>query len=403
MRAPDIHRWEVRLSSATGRIGRAQITARNKKLIRDFDRVCILERLTTPRRIKLISTLVLIGKRYLRKDFDRATAADLKKAYIAVQNDERLSAWTKHDYAGVMKKFWKWLAYGDDYFTLPKTQVPETINWMRVHVKKRDRPKVTAKDILTEDEVSAIINAAQHPRDKCFISMLYETGTRISEIGNLKIRDITKEQYGFVVDVRGKTGTRTPLVVISAPHLKTWLNVHPQREDQDAFLWIRGDGERMFYPALRALVLRLKQRARIRKRVHPHLFRHSRVTHVLARGTMTTSQAEVYFGWIPGTQMISQYSHLVSKNANDAILQSLGLMQPEDPKISVKKCTMCQELNDKSGRFCTKCGNPLDVASGLGAQERRKKAEGLMDLATQDAELMAAFERFFKRRALAQA
>ncbi len=391
----DIYESERVLEAVKNRLRGSSLSQRNKQLILSFDRVCVLEKLSLVRRAKLMTLLAILGKRYLRKDFDQATADDLKRAYVAVHGRRDLSVWSKHDYGVVIRKFWKWLAYGDEYFMKPQTQVPETVSWLTVYIKKKDRPMVTARDILTEDEVARLIDAAQHPRDKCFVSMLYETGTRIGEIGGLRVGDVTKESYGYVLDVRGKTGTRTPIVVVAAPHVTNWMNVHPRREDPKAPLWIAADGRTMRYASLRALLMRLSEKAGVTKRVHPHLFRHSRVTHVLVRGILTAAQAEVYFGWIPGTKAIEQYSHLVSKNANDAILQSLGLVEREDPKIDVKKCHMCSELNDKSARFCARCGNPLDVKTAVEILERRRRADDLMDLASKHPELIEALEKIF--------
>ena len=62
-------------------------------------------------------------------------------------------------------------------------------------------------------------------------------GARISEIGNLRISDVTKEEHGFHIDVEGKTGRRTPIAVVSAPYLTLWLNTHPFADHPSAPLW----------------------------------------------------------------------------------------------------------------------------------------------------------------------
>jgi integrase len=49
--------------------------------------------------------------------------------------------------------------------------------------------------------------------------MLYKLGARIGEISNLEIKDITKDQYSSLVDLNGKTGRRTPRIVISSPYI----------------------------------------------------------------------------------------------------------------------------------------------------------------------------------------
>ena len=45
---------------------------------------------------------------------------------------------------------------------------------------------------------------------------LYELGARIGELGNLKVGDVSQDQYGFVMDLSGKTGHRTPRIILSS-------------------------------------------------------------------------------------------------------------------------------------------------------------------------------------------
>ena len=49
------------------------------------------------------------------------------------------------------------------------------------------------------------MDVAEHPRDKAFVSMLYELGARIGEIGALSIKDMTRDRYGYLIDLEGKT------------------------------------------------------------------------------------------------------------------------------------------------------------------------------------------------------
>ena len=96
----------------------------------------------------------------------------------------------------------------------------------------------------------------------------------------------------------------------------------------------RNKNERMRYAAFRALVLRLKERAKIKKRIYPHLFRHTRVTHLLRNKQINESQAKVYFGLVPSSKMLSEYSHLVSQDVNDIMLEIHGIKTLEKKQES---------------------------------------------------------------------
>jgi integrase len=280
----DIYKHNQRLEQLKSRLQRESISDTNKESIVRFDRACFMEALSKSRRIKIITILLILARDYVKKDFNKATKEDLKNVVMQIDSREDCSPWTKHSYKVILKKFYKWLVFGDEYRS--KQEYPKIISWMRCTLKKKDQPKIKASSILTEAEVKQLIDAAEYPRDKAFVSMIYELGARIGEIGGLYIKDLTRDKYGYVVDLEGKTGHRTPRVVISDPFITAWLNIHPMKDNPNAPLWIllgsRDKNKRMKYGSFRALVLRIVSRAGIKKRVYPHLFRHTRVTHLLA-------------------------------------------------------------------------------------------------------------------------
>ena len=273
--------------------------------------------------------------------------------------------------------------------------------------RARAECKLTQGDLLTVEEVYRLIQAASHPRDKALISVLYELGARISEVGNLRLRDVTKQEHGFHLDLSGKTGRRTPVAVISAPHLTSWLNTHPFSGDPNAPLWVQFNSQvnnlpnrsaeaavegafaqkPMTYEGLARVIQRTVRRADLRKRVYPHLFRHSRVTHLLVEGALTESQAKHYFGWAPSSRILGEvYSHLTDQDANDAILSALGL-QPKTKntdKLKPRICEQCRRVNPADFRFCGRCGQAFDTATAIAYQQQKEEL---------DAELYASVEK----------
>ena len=378
----DIYNYKVRLEGVKRRLEKATISRRNKELISKFDRACFIEGLSKPRRIKLMGSLIILAEEYLRKDFDNATKEELKDIVMRIDSREDYSPWTQHSYRVIIKKFYKWLEYGDEY--KQKLEYPEIVSWLRSGLKKKDQPKVKASDLLTEEEVKRLIETAEHPRDRAFISMLYELGARIGEIGGLLIKELTRDKYGYIVDLEGKTGHRTPRIVISGQYITAWLNIHPNWDKPEAPLWVmlgnRNKGKKMAYAAFRAIVKRLVAKAGIKKRVYHHLFRHTRVTHLLIDRQINEAQAKVYFGWVPESKMLSEYSHLMSSDVNDAILAMHGIKTGEEKQspLKAKQCHRCQKINAGTARYCQQCSSPLDVRTALELDERRNKADDVL-------------------------
>lgn len=391
----DIHDYDLKLERAKQSLEKSSISRRNKDLIISFDKICQIQGLGKPRRMKLIGSLVILARDYFKKDFDKVTKEDLKDAVLKIDSREDCSIWTKHSYKAVLKKFYKWLVFGDDY--KDKTEYPSIISWLRVNVKKKDQPKVQASDILTEKEVDELIKVAEHPRDKAFISMLYEIGARIGEIGTLRIKDISKDKHSFIIDLKGKTGHRSVRIVESDPLLSAWLNAHPLKDNPNAPLWLlmgdRNKNKRMEYRALRALVLRLTKRAKLKKRIYPHLFRHSRVTHLLKNKQINESQAKVYFGWTPDSTMLSEYSHLTSQDVNNAMLEIHGIRTEEKPvkEERIKQCRRCGAINRKNDSFCGKCGSILDPKTAMEFDRRRKGADEVLEAVVKNPKAKSLF------------
>jgi len=378
----DIYEHDAQYERAKEHLKKAEISQRNKDLILKFDEACSLERLSKSRKIKIMSYLVILARDYVKADFDKATKDELKQAVLKIDSRDDFSVWTRHSYKTILKKFYRWLVFGDDYKS--KVEQPEIIGWLRVSVSEKEKPRVKASDILTEREIDKLIEVAENPRDKAFISMLYELGARIGEIGNLSIKDISRDSHSFIIDLNGKTGHRTPRIVVSDSYLTTWLNNHPFKENPDAPLWVmlgnRNKNERMRYGAFRALVLRLKDKAKIKKRIYPHLFRHTRVTHLLINKQINETQAKVYFGWVPSSNMLSEYSHLVSQDVNEAILEMHGIKVSGDEKEKpkVKQCPRCKAINPNEHLFCKNCSSVLEVKTAVALDEQRGDFDSFM-------------------------
>ncbi len=379
----EIHNYDKRLVTLAKHIKESELSDENKKLLMDFDRALLLfERLGKPRRIKLVFTMFYLAKHYFHGSLRDLTAEEIKECIREAESKTK-SPWTAANYKVAIKKFMRWLAYGD---AVGQTnEVPEIVKWMKLHVRKKERHQIQASDILTEKEAQQFISAAGTARDRAFISLLYELGARIGEIGNLRIKDVSRDQYSYLIDLSGKTGHRTPRIVMADPYLTEWINQHPFNSDPSAPLWTmtdyHGGQKKMMYGSLRALVLRLKEKAGIKKRIYPHLFRHSRVTHLLMKRQLNEAQAKVYFGWTPDSDMLSEYSHLMSRDVNETILQIHGIRVDEKQEEQKPKlCPRCKSINAMEAKFCIRCSSALDEKSAFEVDREQGKRDELLNL-----------------------
>src|SRR5438477_975184 len=271
----DIHQFDKQYEAANQRLTASTISDRNKQLILRFADVCLLRQVCGKvRLIRALGALDLLA-RDLAKDFDQASREDLERILTnLLRHQPAYSPETIATYKRILRRFLSFVLAPDDF---PQKTVPSSISWISGHLRKRDRPMVKRSDLLTPEEIERLLRAAANERDRAFISVLWEAGPRIAEIGNMQVKHVNPNGHGYTLDITGKTGTRSPLVISSAPYLSSWLAVHPCRNDPDAPLWIhRRTKAQVGYNALSVMLQRTFKRAGITKPSHPHIFRHSR-------------------------------------------------------------------------------------------------------------------------------
>jgi integrase len=378
----DIHHYGVQYERALVLVRTSELSARNKELILAYHDACLLQQ--TCGRVRLIRVLGVLMRhaRALGKDFDVATKEDLQRLVTSMLTQD-YTAETVGSYKGILKRFYTWLDNPGEFG--PKATAPPIVRWITAHVRERDKHRLERHDLLLPAEIQRVLAICHNPRDQALVSMMWETGGRVAEIGNLQLRHVTRSTHGFTLDLTGKTGKRSILVISSAPHLATWLNNHPFRNDGTAPLWVHyqyaEQPRHLGYQAIRKLLQLHFQRAGITKRIYPHLFRHSRATHCLATGIMTEAQAKAYFGWTPSTDMLSTYAHLLASDANNAILRENNLTPATTQERDVgapRSCTACNTLNNPTAAFCTRCTSVLDERRALLAGERDAAREDLL-------------------------
>ena len=189
----------------------------------------------------------------------------------------------------------------------------------------------------------------------------------------MRIRHIAFDEYGAVLRVSGKTGERRVRVVSSAPLIATWLTHNPYRENPDAPVWLQSGTTPFTYGAARMMLRRRAKDARLKKRVNPHMFRHSQAS-VLA-DDLTEAQMNEYLGWKQGSKMPAIYVHLSGRNVDQKILELKGMKKHEKSAeaAAVKGCSRCGHINPPTSKFCMKCALPLDLSAALEADEAKEK------------------------------
>jgi len=291
---------------------------------------------------------------FVNKPFENVTKEDILNF---LSKNESLKPSTINLMKIVIKSFFQWLygMSGRDY--------PDLVKWI---TQNKNNSHKLPEEILTVEEIRKIADTADNQRDRALITVCYDSACRATELLSLKIKHVSFDDYGAVIMVDGKTGQRRIRLINSVPDLKIWLNQHPFKDNPEAPLWIdvsrKSYGKGLYWSGLYQKVRTLAKRAGIKKKVYPHLFRHSRLTE-LAK-VLTEQELKVFAGWVRGSSMASVYVHLSGQDIDKKLLENAGLLKDDIKKIDrlkPKKCSRCNEDNSVTAKFCSKCYYPLEI------------------------------------------
>ena len=303
------------------------------------------------------------------KPFDQVTKEDLKLFFSSL--GERYDPGTIDNIKTYVKRFYKWFLGDDEGY-------PDLVKW----IKKSNHRKQTIErsDLITYEEFEEMLKHCDRIRDRALLWVLWETGIRVGELISIRIRDVELKENMGMITVRGKTGSRTVPVIAGLPDLQTWLERHPLKDDPDAPLFIsykRGSfGKPLLESGVYNIVCQLAKKAGIKKRMHPHLFRHTRATQLSTR--LRESVLKQMFGWSQSSRVPQVYLHLASSDVIDSYSELYGLKSEEKPeeKFKPKQCPRCGMMNAFDAAYCMRCGLALDEKV---AMERLRREEELLE------------------------
>ncbi|MEM5816197.1 MAG: tyrosine-type recombinase/integrase, partial [Candidatus Aenigmatarchaeota archaeon] len=171
-------------------------------------------------RIEKYVTFLKSLRKLLGKDFSEATKEDIENLVIKINNESSFSEATKSDFKKILKFYIRWLKFG----TL-EGNYPEEVAWIKTTLKKNNEKP--PEQILTQKEIELIASQGKNIMEKAFVLCLYESGCRISEFLNIKIKDVGFDDYGCFILVSGKTGWRRVRILDYSKELLSWLDSHP--------------------------------------------------------------------------------------------------------------------------------------------------------------------------------
>jgi site-specific recombinase XerD len=266
---------------------------------------------------------------------------------------------TKHDWIRVLRQFLLWMIE-NEYSDLPEKKV------RRIKIPSVDHMTKKASDLLSPEEVKAILSACRKSVDRAMIGMLYEGGFRIVEIASMKWGDLRFDSSGIVVNVNFKTGKpRYVRIIMAREYVAQWRADYPGVPEGEALVFINTLKRPLNNVTVIANIDRICKRAGIPRHVTPHIFRHSRITHLINEGVSESVIKMIMWGSVH-TNMFKAYAHLTGENIDDELKRLYHIDEGSEkkrfPRVEPQICPHCNSIMPPVSKYCSFCGQSLDLS-----------------------------------------
>jgi len=148
-----------------------------------------------------------------------------------------------------------------------------------------DRPRKDKKlpNVLSKKEIGSMLKVTTNLKHKCIIALIYSYGLRRSEAIYMKLEDIDSKR--MMVKIKGAKGNKDRYGQLSIYLLKMLRGYY--KEYKPTIYLFEGQNKQHRYSgeSITQVIKQAAQKAGIKKRVYPHILRHSFATHHLEQGT----------------------------------------------------------------------------------------------------------------------
>lgn len=148
---------------------------------------------------------------------------------------------------------------------------------------ERPRKEKLLPVVLSKEEISKILINCNNCKHRCILALIYSAGLRRSELINLKTTDIIGDRKQ--VFIRGGKGKKDRYSIISEYLLEELREYYKQYKPKEWLFEGQGGDCQYSTTSIVNILKRASQKAGIKRRVTPHMLRHSFATHLLEQKT----------------------------------------------------------------------------------------------------------------------
>lgn len=197
------------------------------------------------------------------------TTADIKM--FMYSEAEKKSPSSMNTFMTPIKLFFSWLQNEEFIIKNPCASI-----------KPVKEPKRMRKP-LTEEQVEQLRDSMLTRREKAILEFFLSTGCRLSEVLNVRIKELDFNNKTLLVIGKGNKERK---VYFTERCKRALLNYLKDRKDNCEYLFVtdRKPCRKLSTRGMEVIVNKMQQKSGLDRNIHPHIFRHTFATHALRSG-----------------------------------------------------------------------------------------------------------------------
>lgn len=159
-----------------------------------------------------------------------------------------------------------------------------------LYLKTPKMPK-RIPEFLFYDEVDLLLSSIQEDNDvgirnRAMFELMYACGLRVSEVIQLKVKDVDLHDCVLHITGKGNKQRVVPFYLLAKQKVLQYMNIRSHwmlQEDHD-ILFVNQRGKPLTSRGVQYILEKMVADYQLNIRVHPHMLRHSFATHLLDNG-----------------------------------------------------------------------------------------------------------------------
>ncbi len=233
--------------------------------------------------------------------------------YLMDLNNQKNKASTISRKLSSLRGFYKFLINRDYIKNNPFTLI-------KAPKKEKKLPRFFYYNELEEMFNSIDISTPLGERNRLILEVLYASGVRVSELVNIKVKDINDEE----IKVLGK-GNKERITRIG-DYAREILDLYLEdgykelNSKNSEYLFLNKNGDKLTTRGIRYILDEIIKNTNVKKKISPHMLRHSFATHLLNEGCDILSVQELL-----GHESLSAtaiYTHVTTDRLKDVYFKT---------------------------------------------------------------------------------